>query len=151
MAEKYIGLDNTTLVRRVLQIDDERRLQNPSGKTFRVLQISGSDGNEYNMIQPIYKNQAIATITATYTPDGLVLADGRKPRTYLHPKAKTWLSNKMLPFQFEGTFRVWPRYNRDGLKSVEVVGIAPREQGGIVGRQSRLYGTDLDRPYDTWI
>ena len=51
MAEKYIGIDNTTLSRRVLQIDDGNALKNPSGKTFRVLQISGSDGNEYSVIE----------------------------------------------------------------------------------------------------
>ena len=51
MAEKYIGIDNTTLSRRVLQIDDDRRLKNPSGKTFRVLQINGADGNEYSVIE----------------------------------------------------------------------------------------------------
>lgn len=89
---------------------------------------------------PIYRNQAIATIPATYTPDGLVLADGRTLQTYLHPKTKAWFSNKMLPLQFEATFRVWPRYNRDGFKSVEVVGVAPREQAGIVA--GKVVGID---------
>ncbi|MEM9947120.1 MAG: hypothetical protein AAF810_13765 [Cyanobacteria bacterium P01_D01_bin.36] len=51
MAEKYIGIDNTTLSRRVLQIKDDKLLKNPSGKTFRVLQIAGTDGNEYSVIE----------------------------------------------------------------------------------------------------
>ncbi|MEO1395980.1 MAG: hypothetical protein AAFV90_24045 [Cyanobacteria bacterium J06634_5] len=50
MAEKYIGIDNTTLSRRVLQIKDDKLLKNPSGETFRVLQIAGTDGNEYSVI-----------------------------------------------------------------------------------------------------
>ncbi|MGB3790334.1 MAG: hypothetical protein WA949_20160, partial [Phormidesmis sp.] len=29
----------------------EKALKNPSGKAFRVLQISGSDGNEYSVIK----------------------------------------------------------------------------------------------------
>ena len=51
MAEKYIGIDNTTLSRRVLQIKGDKLLKNPSGKTFRALQIFGTDGNEYSVIE----------------------------------------------------------------------------------------------------
>ena len=46
MAEKYIGIARQTLSDRVVRNSDGIALKNPSGKRFRVSEISGSDGNQ---------------------------------------------------------------------------------------------------------
>jgi hypothetical protein len=51
MAAKYIGIPQATLSDRVIGIGDDKHLKNPSGKTFRVIGISGRDGNEYLVIE----------------------------------------------------------------------------------------------------
>lgn len=51
MAERHIGIPQPTLTKRVIQIGDEEAFKTPSGKTFRVIQISGSDGNDYKVIE----------------------------------------------------------------------------------------------------
>lgn len=51
MAEKYIGIARQTLSDRVVRNGDEILLENPSGKRFRVSEISGSDGNQYSVIE----------------------------------------------------------------------------------------------------
>lgn len=51
MAAKYIGIPQATLSDRVIGIGDDRHLKNPSGKTFRVIGISGTDNNEYLTIE----------------------------------------------------------------------------------------------------
>ena len=51
MAAKYIGIPQPTLSDRVIGIDDEEVLKNPSGKLFRVIGIDGSDGNKYSVIE----------------------------------------------------------------------------------------------------
>lgn len=80
----------------------------------------------------ILKNQAIVTVPGTLSGGCLTLPDGRQPRTFLHPRVKGWLCRQMLPLELKADFRCWPRYNRDGLKSLTVVNVAPAEQGGIV-------------------
>lgn len=84
------------------------------------------------MTETVLKNQAIATIPGTLAAGRFTLPDGRQPRTFIHPRVKGWLSRQMLPLQLETNFRCWPRYNRDGLKSITVVGVAPTEHSGIV-------------------
>lgn len=51
MAEKYIGIARQTLSDRVVRNSDGIILKNPSGKSFRVSEISGSDGNQYSVIE----------------------------------------------------------------------------------------------------
>lgn len=58
MAEKYVGIPNNTLSDwliksevRVLDKISDHSLKLPSGKTFRVLEIPGDDGNPYNVIE----------------------------------------------------------------------------------------------------
>ena len=51
MAAKYIGIPQATLSDRVIGIGDDKHLKNPSGKTFRVIGISGIDCNEYLVIE----------------------------------------------------------------------------------------------------
>lgn len=46
MAQKYIGIPQQTLTDRVTENGANKYLENPSGKTFRVIGISGNDGNE---------------------------------------------------------------------------------------------------------
>lgn len=84
------------------------------------------------MTQTILKNQAIATIPGTLAAGRLTLPDGRQPRTFFHPRVKSWLHRQMLPLQLEADFRCWPRFNKSGLKSLTVVGVAPSDRGGVV-------------------
>ena len=51
MAEQYIGIARQTLSDRVVRNSDGIALKNPSGKSFRVSEISGSDGNQYSVIE----------------------------------------------------------------------------------------------------
>jgi len=51
MMEKYAGIPHATLSQRVVQIGDEIHLKSPSGNTFRVVQMKGSDGNNYNVVE----------------------------------------------------------------------------------------------------
>jgi hypothetical protein len=51
MAAKYIGIPPATLSDRVIGIGDDKHLKKPSGKTFRGIGISGSDSNEYLVIE----------------------------------------------------------------------------------------------------
>lgn len=51
MMSKHGGLTESNLSRWVMQIEDERHLKLPSGKTFRVMQILGSDGNTYSVVE----------------------------------------------------------------------------------------------------
>lgn len=51
MAERYVGVPNNTLSGWVLGSGDSRALKAPSGKEFRVLDIAGSDGNIYSVIE----------------------------------------------------------------------------------------------------
>lgn len=58
MAERYIGIPNNTLSdwqvepeNGVLDKTLDRYLKLPSGKAFRVLDIQGSDGNLYNVVE----------------------------------------------------------------------------------------------------
>ncbi|WP_346293987.1 hypothetical protein [Sphaerothrix gracilis] len=49
--DRHVGIPQTTLSRRVMQIDGVKHLQLPSGKTFRVMQIDGEDGNQYLLLE----------------------------------------------------------------------------------------------------
>ena len=49
--DRHIGVPQTTLSRRVMQIDGDKQLQLPSGKAFRVMQIRADDGNEYLLLE----------------------------------------------------------------------------------------------------
>lgn len=49
--DRQIGIPQTTLSRRVMQIDGEKYLELPSGRTFRVMQIDAEDGNEYLLLE----------------------------------------------------------------------------------------------------
>ena len=51
MAERHIGLPQPTVTKRVIQIADGEAFETPSGKTFRVIQIYGTDGNVYKVIE----------------------------------------------------------------------------------------------------
>jgi hypothetical protein len=51
MAERHIGIPQPTLTKRVIQIPDGEVFKTPSGKAFRVIQISATDGNEYKVIE----------------------------------------------------------------------------------------------------
>ena len=51
MMERYAGIPNDTLSRWVLDSDGGRELKLPSGKAFRVLEIKGSDGNTYSVVE----------------------------------------------------------------------------------------------------
>lgn len=51
MAERYAGIPNDTLSRWVLDLDGNKSLQAPSGKTFRVLDILASDNNTYSVVE----------------------------------------------------------------------------------------------------
>jgi len=51
MAERHIGLAQPTLTKRVIQIAGGEAFETPSGKTFRVIQIHGADGNDYKVIE----------------------------------------------------------------------------------------------------
>ena len=51
MAERHIGLAQPTLTKRVIQIAGGEAFETPSGKTFRVIQIHGADGNNYKVIE----------------------------------------------------------------------------------------------------
>lgn len=48
---RHLNISHTNLMRRVVQIEDSKVLKLPSGKTFRVVQITGNDGNEYTAIE----------------------------------------------------------------------------------------------------
>ncbi|MEL6224427.1 MAG: hypothetical protein AAFR31_17465, partial [Cyanobacteria bacterium J06627_8] len=48
---RLMGIDASTLSRRVLQIDNEKGLKLPSGNVYRVLQILADDGNDYLTIE----------------------------------------------------------------------------------------------------
>ena len=51
MAEKYVGIPNDTLSRWVLESTDEKVMELPSGKTFRVLELLSDDGNTYSVVE----------------------------------------------------------------------------------------------------
>lgn len=51
MAERYVGIPNDTLSRWVLDSAAEKLMKLPSGKTFRVLDISATDGNTYSVVE----------------------------------------------------------------------------------------------------
>ena len=51
MAERHIGLPQPTVTKRVIQIAGGEAFETPSGKTFRVIQIYGTDGNVYKVIE----------------------------------------------------------------------------------------------------
>lgn len=51
MAERYAGIPNDTLSRWVLESGQEKALELPSGKTFRVLDILASNGNTYSVVE----------------------------------------------------------------------------------------------------
>lgn len=48
---KHVGIPHSTLSRWVVQIDGVNRLKLPSGKSFGVVQIDGSDGNQYAVVE----------------------------------------------------------------------------------------------------
>jgi len=49
--DRHIGVPQTTLSRRVMQIDGEKYLELPSTSRFRVMQILAEDGNEYLLLE----------------------------------------------------------------------------------------------------
>ncbi|TVQ07437.1 MAG: hypothetical protein EA368_14255 [Leptolyngbya sp. DLM2.Bin27] len=49
--DRHIGVPQQTLTNRVTQIEGVRCLELPSGKAFRVTQISADDGNEYLLLE----------------------------------------------------------------------------------------------------
>jgi hypothetical protein len=51
MAERNIGIPNSTLSTWVLDKTGEKCLELPSGKSFRVLEVLTDDGNEYSVIE----------------------------------------------------------------------------------------------------
>ena len=50
-ASRHVGIPQQTLTNRVTQIDGERWLKTPGGKTFRVTQILAEDNNTYVVIE----------------------------------------------------------------------------------------------------
>ncbi|MEM9215690.1 MAG: hypothetical protein AAGD25_15285 [Cyanobacteria bacterium P01_F01_bin.150] len=70
-------------------------------------------------------NQAIATINGTMTDTGLVLESAAIKTTFSRSYYR-YLETHALPLPYEGSFRVWPRTNRDGqLNSVRVISPNP--------------------------
>lgn len=51
MAERNVGIPNDTLSRWVLDSSDPKVMQLPSSKAFRVLDITGEDGNLYSVVE----------------------------------------------------------------------------------------------------
>jgi hypothetical protein len=51
MAEKYMGIPQSTLTDWATGSDDDNSLKLPSGKSLRVTDITGSDGNSYRVIE----------------------------------------------------------------------------------------------------
>ena len=51
MAERNVGVPESTLRSWVREIQDEINLELPSGKVLRVREILGSDGNQYSVIE----------------------------------------------------------------------------------------------------
>lgn len=51
MAERYVGLPESTARGWVRESDDEKYIELPSGKTFRVRDIRASDGNDYSVVE----------------------------------------------------------------------------------------------------
>ena len=49
--DRQIGIPQSTLTRRVMQIEGDKYLELPSGSTFRVMQIDAEDGNEYLVLE----------------------------------------------------------------------------------------------------
>jgi hypothetical protein len=49
--DRHIGIPQTTLSRRVTQIEGQKYLELPSSNRFRVMQILGEDGNEYLLLE----------------------------------------------------------------------------------------------------
>lgn len=49
--DRHIGVPQTTLSRRVMQIEGEKYLELPSSNRFRVMQIRADDGNEYLLLE----------------------------------------------------------------------------------------------------
>ena len=49
--DRHIGVPQTTLSRRVMQIEEEKWLELPSSNRFRVMQIRADDGNEYLLLE----------------------------------------------------------------------------------------------------
>ena len=49
--DRQIGIPQSTLTRRVMQIEGERYLELPSGNRFRVMQIEAEDDNEYLLLE----------------------------------------------------------------------------------------------------
>ena len=51
MAERYVGIPNDTLSRWVLDSSNQKLMELPSGKAFRVLDIASDDGNTYSVVE----------------------------------------------------------------------------------------------------
>jgi hypothetical protein len=51
MADRNVGTPQSTLTDWVTGLGDGKALKLPSGKTFRVTDIMGSDGNEYSVVE----------------------------------------------------------------------------------------------------
>lgn len=51
MAERYVGIPRSTLSNWVSDSEGSKTLNSPSGKAFRVSQISAVDGNSYTVIE----------------------------------------------------------------------------------------------------
>lgn len=51
MAERNVGTPQSTLTDWVTGLGDNKALKLPSGKTFRVTDITGTDGNEYSVVE----------------------------------------------------------------------------------------------------
>ena len=87
---RHLGIPDSTIKRRVLQIDGASYLELPSGKTFRVLQIQGNDGNSYNAVE---------------VSDWVELAaDWLKKPGKLRPQAKNGLIDFLAWYAAEGLY-----------------------------------------------
>ena len=53
MAERNVGIPESTLRSWVREIEGEISLELPSGKVLRVREILGSDGNHYSIIEAL--------------------------------------------------------------------------------------------------
>lgn len=51
MAERHAGIPQPTLSTWVIESEEETNLKPPSGKLFRVIEIKGSDGNNYKVLE----------------------------------------------------------------------------------------------------
>ena len=84
-------------------------------------------------------NQAVATITGTFTNKGLMV-NGDRVRTYLQSKFLKWKHYNHMPLEYEAKFRVWPKTNRDGsLYNLTIIGLEPEsEESVFAGRVARI-------------